>query len=162
MATIWIQKKPKRGKLFNKFINDFKLKKENFLKREFCIIGIFIVALNFTETKNSIKEQEYICSKLLTELINRKEFLASLHFEEAKEANNYFSRGLSKYIKFNKHSLRKKTTFMLRANKILETETEDYALDNFLNGSEKLFNSNESPINKMRIVIKDLYMDYKY
>lgn len=148
-------KRPKRGMILNFFlkkINKIKIEKEEFLSREFIIIGIVIITKEIT--KNRIEQHELI-GKILAQFIYRKEFIKSLDFNSSKEMKNYFVKGTVKYSKSN----------LKDYNDIFITRAYDYFADicesqqevkktvsnsNWEKGAEQIFNNVSSPIMSLK------------
>lgn len=125
--------RPKRGGMFNAFVNKNKLAKESFLLREFFILGVSICAKVIdTETF----EKEYFIGRVLTHFLQADGIIEALRFKDFNVCSRYLAEGAVAYL----HSAKENhpAIFIQRAEEVLEDEIDK----EWLLGVAEIFNLN--------------------
>ena len=138
-------KRPTRGKLFNRFVAKEKLAKETFLKREFAIASIGIALNIFNSEHNYSRPALAECAERVIIClfdINRKVMLDSLKFDSFLNAALYFNNNVVDYfdkernfeVHFYEHAINqgfntKETSFIMGTATVCETILTDVVLN---------------------------------
>ena len=90
-------KKPKRGRLFNIFVSNERLKKEKFIDRELVILFFYLSSFMY-KANSELKDQLKCADRLVSRLLNYEGIASAFGFDSYKNAEKYFQQHINNYF----------------------------------------------------------------
>jgi hypothetical protein len=96
------EKCPKRGRIFNKFVNDEKLAQENYIMQQSIALAISHVLYIFK--RELLDELQYAIFCGVLQKLTEKSLVMSSRFENSESAISYYEKYILEYLSHSKDS----------------------------------------------------------
>lgn len=144
------QDRPRRGAIFNRFVNADKLARENFLLREFMLAPIpaWTAVVRFAETT-----QREVTARIVELLMTSQGVPQALRFDDYSSALRYFGNGIAAYSRRSRDDY--PAVFLERATRELSQAFEQV----WIIGAARFFSEPGNPISTVESYLRREVVD---